>query len=139
MLEPAWLVETQSGGIISSLSSCRCQLLLRPDQMRISVCGDNYHGNGECYKCSGCGQGLTGRRVSRLGSGSLVCSSGCGRRVSKLHSSRILDSSISSRVTFSDVDSISGSGMVNNYLREWKPIPRLEDHYSRTWQKETRF
>ena len=86
----------------------------RPDQSRVSVGDDDYHRTGECYRCVVCMKPLSGRKVSRPGPGSLVCSSVCYSSLNSSSSSR--------RVSVSESDSRA------SYLREWKPIPRLENY-----------
>ena len=78
--------------------------------------GDSYHNNGHCYKCQVCGQALSGRKVSRVSPGHLLCSSQCGR-VSSVRSGR------SGR--YSQMSSTESDGG-RSYLREWAPIPRLD-------------
>ena len=56
-----------------------CGEEIRAGEERVSVGGESYHSNDSCYRCLTCSVGLAGRKVSRLGPGSLVCSSQCHR------------------------------------------------------------
>ena len=62
-------------------SAISCGDYIMPGEDRVSVGGDSYHASPalHCYSCQTCRLSLTGRKVSRLGPGSLVCSSVCHR------------------------------------------------------------